>query len=129
LISNIDSTAVLTRAQHEELVLDLYFDQNKTIRDIVKIARESLLDIKAIVDKALQEKGRKANKSLSVQAYELFSKYRKLLDVVITLNIGQIPAIQYYTKYLRLVQIGSWNPAMLNLPLHVLILYLYQILA
>jgi hypothetical protein len=107
LISNIDSTAVLTRAQHEELVLDLYFDQNKTIRDIVKIARESLLDIKAIVDKALQEKGRKANKSLSVQAYELFSTDKKPLRVVIALNIGQIPAIQYYTEYLRLVQIDD----------------------
>jgi hypothetical protein len=65
----------------------------------------SLRDIGEIVNRAKQEKERQEHKSLSVQAYELFSKGKKPLGVAIALNIGQIPAIQYYTEYLRLVQI------------------------
>jgi hypothetical protein len=43
------------------------------------------------------------HKSLAVQAYELFSKGKKPLDVAIALNIGQIPAIQCYTEYSKLI--------------------------
>jgi archaellum component FlaC len=67
----------------------------------------SLRDIGEIVNRAKQEKERQEHKSLSVQAYELFSKGKKPLGVAIALNIGQIPAIQYYTEYLRLVQIDD----------------------
>jgi DNA-directed RNA polymerase specialized sigma subunit len=37
----IDFSNILSRRQKEELVLDLYFNQNKTIREIAKIARMS----------------------------------------------------------------------------------------
>jgi DNA-directed RNA polymerase specialized sigma subunit len=73
---NIDSNGVLTRKQREELVLDLYFNQNKTYNEIAKIARISPRDIKPIIDNACQEKERKEHKSLAVQAYDLFSKVR-----------------------------------------------------
>jgi hypothetical protein len=63
----------------------------------------SLRDIGEIINRARQEKERHEHKSLAVQAYELFSKGKTPLDVAITLNIGQIPAIEYYAEYLRLV--------------------------
>jgi chromosome segregation ATPase len=44
---------------------------------------------------------------LFVQAYELFSKGNTLLEVAIKLNIGQIQATQYYTEYLKLVQLDD----------------------
>jgi hypothetical protein len=53
-IENVDSNGVLTRRQREELVLNLYFNQNKTYSEIAKIARMSPRDIKPIIDKAYQ---------------------------------------------------------------------------
>jgi uncharacterized protein YoxC len=104
---NIDSNGVLTRKQREELVLDLYFNQNKTYSEIAKIARMSPRDIKPIIDKAYHEKERTQHKSLAVQAYELFSKGKTPLDVAIALNIGQTPAIEYYAEYLKLIGIDD----------------------
>jgi hypothetical protein len=112
---NIDSNGVLTRKQKEELVLDLYFNQNKTYNEIAKVARISPRDIKPIVDKAYQEKERKEHKSLAAQAYELFSKGKTPLDVAIDLNIGEAPATQHYTEYLRLVQLDSVTQLYLDL--------------
>ena len=76
MTSDIDSNRVLSRKQREELVLDLYFNQNKTYHEIAKIARMSPRDIKPIIDKAYQKKERTEHKSLAVQAYELFPKAR-----------------------------------------------------
>jgi DNA-directed RNA polymerase specialized sigma subunit len=39
MISDRDSSGMLTRKEREELVLDLYFSQNKTYHEIAKIAR------------------------------------------------------------------------------------------
>jgi DNA-directed RNA polymerase specialized sigma subunit len=58
MISDRDSNGVLTRKEREELVLDLYFNQNKTYHEIAKIARISPRDIKPIIDKAINEKER-----------------------------------------------------------------------
>ena len=45
MTSDIDSNGVLSRKEKEELVLDLYFNQNKTYHEIAKIARISPRDI------------------------------------------------------------------------------------
>jgi len=102
-IENVDSNGVLTRKEREELVLDLYFNQNKTYHEIAKIARMSPRDIKPIIDKAYQEKERQAHKSLAVQAYELFFKGKTLLEVTSDLNLGQAQATAYYEGYLKLI--------------------------
>jgi hypothetical protein len=98
MISDTNSNGVLTRKEREELVLDLYFNQNKTYHEIAKIARMSPRDIKPIIDKAYQEKERQEHKSIAVQAYELFSKGKTPLQVAIDLNVGQIQATQYYAE-------------------------------
>jgi hypothetical protein len=103
MISDRDSSGVLTRKEREELVLDLYFKENKTYHEIAKIARMSSRDIKPIIDKAYQEKERTEHKSAAVQAYELFSKGKTLLEVTIDLNLGQAQATAYYGEYLKLV--------------------------
>ncbi|HZA07310.1 MAG TPA: hypothetical protein VE619_06365 [Nitrososphaeraceae archaeon] len=74
---------------------DLLFKRNKTIRYIVKVARKSPRDIKIIIEKAYQKKkGKHTNQA--VQAYELFSKGKSLLEVTIELNLGQSQAMGYY---------------------------------
>jgi len=79
--SDIDSNGVLSRKEREELVLDLYFNQNKTYHEIAKIARMSPRDIKPIIDKAINEKERTQHKTTAVQAYELSFKGKTLLEV------------------------------------------------
>ena len=86
-MSNIDSNRVLTRKEKEELVLDLYFNQNKTFHEIAKIARMSPRDIKPIIDNAINEKERTQHKTTAVQAYELFRKGKTLLEVTIDLKL------------------------------------------
>ena len=66
MVSGIDSNGVLTRKQREELVVDLYFNQNKTMREIAKIARISPRDIGNNISKANQEKERQEHKSLKI---------------------------------------------------------------
>ncbi len=100
---------MLTRKEKEELVLDLYFNQNKTIREVAKIARKSPRDIGDIINRAIREKERQEHKSLSVQAYELFRQGKQPIDVAITLNIAQMQVIQYHTEYLRLIQHNAVN--------------------
>jgi predicted DNA-binding protein YlxM (UPF0122 family) len=77
----------LSSAKIEELVLDLYFNQNKTYHEIAKIAKISPRDIKPIIDKAINEKERTEHKITAVQAYELFSKGKTLLEFTIDLNL------------------------------------------
>src|SRR6187200_1880480 len=103
MYSDSNPNGVLTREQRDELVLDLYFKESKTYSEIAKIARISPRDIKPILDKASEEKERQAHKSLAVQAYELFSKGKTLLEVTIDLNLGQAQATTYYGEYLKLV--------------------------
>jgi ribosomal protein L1 len=50
----------------------------------------SFRDIGEIVNRAKEEKERQEHKSLSVQAYELFSKGKKTLEVAIKLNIDRL---------------------------------------
>ncbi len=107
MVSDRDSNVVLTRKEREELVLDLYFNQNKTYSEIAKIAKISPRDIKPIIDKAINEKERMQHKSTAVQAYELFFKGKTLLQVTIDLNLGQAQATAYYGEYLKLVQLDD----------------------
>ncbi len=64
-------------------------------------------DIKPIVDKAYQEKERQEHRSLSTQAYDLFSKGKKLVEVAIMLNIKEIQVTEYYSEYLRLTNLDA----------------------
>jgi hypothetical protein len=91
-----DSNLVLSKKEREERVLDLHFNQNKNYRQIAQEMKMSLHDIGEIVNRAKQEKERQEHKSLSVQAYELFSKVKTPLQVSIDLNIGQAQTTQYY---------------------------------
>ena len=61
MYSYTNPNGVLTREQRDELVLDLYFKENKTYSEIAKIARISPRDIKPIIDKASQEKDKHTN--------------------------------------------------------------------
>ena len=67
----------------------------------------SVRDIGEIVNRAKEEKERQEHKALFVQAYELFSKGKKPLEVAIILNLGQAQVTAYYADYLKLVQLDD----------------------
>ena len=102
-----DSNRILSKKEREERVLDMHFNQNKNYRQIAQEMKMSLRDIGEIVNRAKEEKERQEHKSLSVQAYELFSKCKTPLQVSIILNIGATEVTHYYTQYLSLVQLDD----------------------
>ena len=94
---------ILTRQERERLVLDLYYNQGKTYRQISKEARISPRDIGVILNKAVEEKTeglkeqddaeknqneeQQVHLSLAAQAYKLFSDRKTPLEVAIALNL------------------------------------------
>ena len=77
----------LTRQAKEMLVLDLYYNQDKTYRQIAKEARICPRDIKAIIDKKVSETELSQSTSVSSRAFNLFLQGKAPLQVAITLNL------------------------------------------
>ena len=69
------------------LVLDLYYNQDKTYRQIAKEARICPRDIKAILDKKVNKTELNQSMSISSQAFSLFLENKTPLDVAIMLNL------------------------------------------
>jgi predicted transcriptional regulator len=95
----------LTRRTKEMLVLDLYYNQDKTYRQIAKEARICPGDIKTIIDR--KDKEMELNQSLSVssQAFSLFLEDKTPIQVAITLNLKESEVHELYRQYLSLQQL------------------------
>ena len=81
----------LTKQEREERVLDLYYNQNKTYRDIAKLERMCPRDIGAIVNKESKGADSKQFLSKAAQAYHLFSQGKSPLEVAIALDLREPP--------------------------------------
>src|SRR5215217_5624809 len=124
---NIQSMTILTRQERERLVLELYYNQGKTYREIAKEARISPRDIGVILNKVVEEKtkgeegikqqgnnGAEKNQnqeqqqlSLSAQAYKLFSDRKTPLEVAIALNLRELEATKFYKEYWKLKRLHN----------------------
>jgi hypothetical protein len=113
---------MLYNAEKEKLVLDLYYNQHKSIREIAKIARMSFRDIGAIIKKGpngnsgggngmvvdnqqRQESNHNNNQSPNekfIQAYKFFLEGKKLSEVAIELGLREKEASKYFNEFLRL---------------------------
>ena len=117
---------ILRRQERERLVLDLYYNQSKTYREISREARISPRDIRVILNKAIEEKtkeeqgikqqdnnGAQKNQqqhlSLAAQAYKLFSDRKTPLEVAIALNLRESEATKFYREYWKLKQLHNLN--------------------
>jgi transposase len=119
--------SILNRQEREKLVLDLYYNQGKTIREIAKEVRISFRDIGVILNKVLEEKteGSKEQRQdnnnrvennqqqsqlyLSTQAYKLFSEKKSPLEVAIALNLRESETTKFYKEYWKLKQLRDLN--------------------
>ena len=98
----------LTRRTKEMLVLDLYYNQNKTYRKIAEEARICPRDIKLIVDKKAKEAELSESTSISSQAFNLFLQGKTPLRVAITLNLKEPEVHEFYRQYLSLQQLQDF---------------------
>ena len=94
----------LTRQEKEKLVLDLYYNQNKSYHQIAKEARICPRDIKAILEKPVKAMELKESMSVSSQAYKLFSERKTLAQVAIALNLREPEVNKFYMEYCKLTQ-------------------------
>jgi uncharacterized beta-barrel protein YwiB (DUF1934 family) len=109
--------------EKEKLVIDLYYNQRKNVRQIAQEARISFRDITAILKKkeaaAVNDDGsgngmdnqqhnngndnnHPHSNEKSTQAYTLFSEEKKPVEVAVRLSLSEKEVTRYYTEYWRL---------------------------
>jgi hypothetical protein len=98
-----------TRQERENLVLELYFNQNKNTREISQEAKMSFREIGTILGKARKDKEaikeQTEKQSLSTQAYRLFSEGNTPTQIAIALNIRQPEVTELQNEYWKLNQL------------------------
>jgi hypothetical protein len=97
---------VLTRQDKVKLVIELY-KQDKNIREIAKEVHMSFGDISTIIKKEFESGAEDKNKE--VQAFELFSKGLRPLDVIMKLNMKTDEVKKLYTEYQSLCGLERIN--------------------
>src|SRR6476620_11504384 len=96
----------LNRKETEDLIVDLYYNQKKTFREIQQIVRKYPRDIKVILNKVEPER---SSLSIPAQAYKLYSEGKTPIEVAIILNIREPEATQFNLEYWKLSQLHSLN--------------------
>jgi hypothetical protein len=92
------------RQETEDLIVDLYYNQKKTFKQIQKIVRKSPRDISAVLNKVEPER---SSLSIPSQAYKLFSEGKTPIQVAIALNLREPEARQFYLEYWNLQHLYS----------------------
>jgi hypothetical protein len=110
---NSNSKSMLSNAQREKLVVDLY-NQGKNLRQIAKEARMSFRDITTILQKAAanveSEDGKKTEiVDKSTQAYKLFAEGKKPIEVAIELGLERRETIRLYRDVWKLKRLYTLN--------------------
>jgi DNA-binding Lrp family transcriptional regulator len=122
---------MLNNVEREKLVVDLYYNQRKNVRQIAQEARMSFRDIAAVLKKKeaaavndgdngsgngivamnnqQQQLGNGSShfNQKSTQAYKLFSEGNKPVEVAIQLGLSEKEVTRYYTEYWRLKRLNE----------------------
>ena len=98
--------------ERKKRVIDLYFNQGKTTREIAKIERMSIRDISPILREEEVKRQRlkdQQQEELSSKAYKLFSEGKRPVEVAISLNIREPDATKLYREYWKLKRLHKLN--------------------
>jgi hypothetical protein len=107
----------LSREEKERRVIDLYYNQGKTTREIIKELRVSPNYVSGVLKKE-EEKNNSivtnnqqqlSSSLLATKAYKLFSQGKTPFQVAIALNIRQSEATEYCREYWRLRGLHKLN--------------------
>ena len=118
---------MLSNVEKEKLVIDLYYNQRKNVRQIAQEARISFRDISAIIKKKeaaavndssgtgngivlvdKQQSDNTNNKSpneKATNAYKFYTEGKKPVEVDIELCLSEKEATRYYIEYWRLTHL------------------------
>jgi predicted transcriptional regulator len=106
----------LSKEEKEKRVIDLYYNQGKTFRDIAKELRMSPNAITAILKKEEEKKNstvtnnqQQSSSLLATKAYELFSKDKRPVEVAISLSLREPEATKLYREYWKLKRMHILN--------------------
>jgi DNA-binding CsgD family transcriptional regulator len=92
--------------ERKRRVIDLYYNQGKTTREIAKIERMSIRDISAILkqeeSKRQKYKDQQQQEEVSSKAYKLFSEGKTLVQVAIILNLREPEVTKLCKEYCKL---------------------------
>jgi DNA-binding CsgD family transcriptional regulator len=99
----------LDKKEREKRVLDLYYNQKMTYRDIAKLERMCPRDISAIVNKESKDADSKQSLSKAAQAYEMFSQGKSPMEVAIALDLREPEVTKLYKESWNLRQIHDLN--------------------
>jgi transposase len=92
--------------ERKKRVIDLYYNQGKTTREIAKIERISIRDISAIIKeeetRRQKHKHQQQEGEVSSKAYKLFSEGKRPVEVAIALNLREQEATKLYREYWKL---------------------------
>jgi hypothetical protein len=95
--------------ERKERVIDLYYNQGKTTREITKIERMSIRDISAIRKEEEARRQKNKDQEQSSKAYKLFSEGKTPVEVAITLNLREPEVTKLYREYLKLQGLPKFN--------------------
>jgi DNA-binding CsgD family transcriptional regulator len=75
--------------ERKRRVIDLYYNQGRTTREIAKIERMSIRDISAILKEEEARRQKHKQQELSSKAYKLFSEGKTPVQIATILNLGE----------------------------------------
>ncbi len=88
--------------ERKKRVIDLYYNQGKTMREIAKIERMSIRDISAIIKEEEARRQKHKQQEIFAQAYQLFSEGKTTVEVAIELNLPASKVSKLYREYWKL---------------------------
>jgi transposase len=93
--------------ERKRRVIDLYYNQGKTTREIAKIERMSIRDISAILKEEEARRQKHKQQELSSKAYKLFSEGKTPVQVATILNLGEPEVTELYGEYWKLRELDK----------------------
>jgi hypothetical protein len=95
--------------ERKERIIDLYYNQRKTTREIAKIERVSIRDISAIRKEEEARRQKNKDQEVSSKAYKLFSEGKMPVQVATILNLREPEVTKLYREYLKLQGLHKLN--------------------
>ena len=95
--------------ERKKRVIDLYYNQGKTTREIARIERMSIRDISAILKEEEARRQKNKQQEISSKAYKLFSEGKRPVEVAIILNLREPEVIKLYREYWKLTGLNKLN--------------------
>jgi hypothetical protein len=88
--------------EKKKRVIDLYYNQGKTTREIAEIERMSIRDISAILKEEEARRAKHKDQEVSSTAYKLFSEKKSPVEVAVELNLREPEVTKLYREYRKL---------------------------